>query len=107
MCREKHLNEEDEEMSMQSEFLAMLDIIWSGLPMGVVVAYELFFIKGISELDANDGLEVAKLIALGIDLIGTVYFWYFIMLNLENKCFGEEKHVMHEKQALVSHTDRH
>lgn len=74
------------------ELVATLDVIWSAVPLGILTALEKFYFAESLSLDMSGSIEMVKLIALLIDLVGVSYLIYFELLGLEHKWFGHHDH---------------
>jgi len=64
----------------------VLDLVWSGIPLGVITALELFYFERDHLLfDAAQNFELLKLAALTVDLIGLSYLIWFVIFGLSNE----------------------
>src|SRR5689334_7940269 len=102
LMKKKSMDEESESKIQWIESYATLDVLWSGIPLGVITGIELYYFRKSS---FSYYTEFVKMIALAIDLIGVTYLVYYEILGLEGKLFGHHHHHHHgniqETQPLV------
>ena len=109
----RKLDEVTENIIQRAELFAILDVIWSAIPLGVLTLLEMFYYEEEIHFTISTSIEMVKLIALAIDLIGIVYLVYFEIFGLEHKIFGHHhengKHINHEsnseKESLIKKTN--
>jgi len=89
------ISKETKNLSEWIETLLLLDLFWSGIPLGVLTSYELYYYGNVelSHIDFNTVYELVKLSALAIDLIGASYLLYWVIV------FGNEHHEDHEDKS--------
>jgi hypothetical protein len=106
-----HKVEEKVENKVQwMEAFASLDVVWSAIPLGILTALEMFYFSEKIHFTISSTIEMVKLIALAIDMVGLSYFVYFEIFGLEHKFYGhhhdEHKSINShsQKEPLLSHT---
>jgi len=87
------------------EIFLLLDLLWTGIPLGVLTALELFYFKPIHfsssppAVDAYFVYEVMKLIALVIDIIAISYLFFFEIVGIGHK--SHPKTMNDEEKPLI------
>lgn len=67
------------------ECILYFDLMWSGLPLGILTFLELFYFSEDFQFGKEQVFELMKLGALAIDLIGASFLFYFIICGLIKK----------------------
>jgi hypothetical protein len=90
LLKRKKITEKIEIKIQYLETYALIDVLWSSIPLGILTAYEMIYFSKFGGV--QNSLELFKMIALAIDIIGIVYLVYFEVLGLEDKICGQNEH---------------
>lgn len=88
LFQKKKIDEATKKRVQWIELALLQDLLWSGIPLGVLTVLELFYFKKeVDFLNQQNIWELIKLVALIIDLFGANYLIYFGVLG-----FGPKHH---------------
>ena len=92
------------------EMLFAIDFLWSSLWLGIITLTE-WMVVGAKDSDLPFGLEVWKLSALALDLIGVSYFFVIVIFFDQKICGLDKKHehdpdVANEQQRLLNDVEK-
>eukprot|EP00026_Physarum_polycephalum_P004273 Phypoly_transcript_04290.p1 GENE.Phypoly_transcript_04290~~Phypoly_transcript_04290.p1 ORF type:complete len:723 (+),score=96.49 Phypoly_transcript_04290:130-2169(+) len=104
LFKHRVVEEKVEKMVMWMECFFYLDLMWNGIPLGILTGLELFHYKERLVFDPATTFEILKLGALGVELISASFLFYFSICGLINKVpflHHEHHHTSHERQGLL------
>jgi len=81
------------------ESILVLDLIWSGLPLGVLTGLQMFYYD--LHFSVEWGWELVKLCGVIIDTIGASYLMYFIIFGLSERCINNKHDDQEEESSLL------
>jgi hypothetical protein len=113
LFRIKKMNHPIEMVMQYLECFILIDVLWASIPLGVLTGYEMIYFNKFGG-DGESTLELVKMIALAIDVIGIVYLVYFEILGFEEMVCGSHEHEMshdvegqhQEKKPLLQGTNQ-
>jgi hypothetical protein len=71
LLKRKKITEKIEIKIQYLETYALIDVLWSSIPLGILTAYEMIYFSKFGGV--QNSLELFKMIALAIDIIGIVF----------------------------------
>jgi len=101
IIRRGHLEKKVQRRVQWLELVLFVDLVWSGIPLGILTVMELH--EEEFHLGEDQLLELMKLGALMVDIVGASFLFWFILVGLikKTRLHHEEHDVQHVQHEIV------
>jgi hypothetical protein len=104
LITKRHLEQRIQWKVQWLEIILFFDLVWSGIPLGVLTALELFVYEHELIMNGDTLFELLKMGALAVDVVGASFLVYFVLCGLNHKFSCLRHHKLHEHHHLAHTT---